>query len=92
MKRFIQKRSAWSLKIAALVASTLLASVLPTLVQTAQASTPTNGTTEVINIEAGQTVQRSFNATQGNLIVYGLGNTADRSEERSCRERVFPPV
>ena len=67
--------SAWSLKIAALVASTLLASVLPTLVQTAQASTPTNGTTEVINIGAGQTVQRSFNATQGNLIVYGLGNT-----------------
>jgi hypothetical protein len=67
--------SAWSLKIAALVASTLLASVLPTLVQTAQASTLTNGTTEVINIGAGQTVQRSFNATQGNLIVYGLGNT-----------------
>lgn len=67
--------SAWSLKIATLVASTLLASVLPTLVQTAQASTPTNGTTEVINIGAGQTVQRSFNATQGNLIVYGLGNT-----------------
>ena len=80
MKRFIQKRSAWSLKIAALVASTLLASVLPTLVQTAQASTPTNGTTEVINIEAGQTVQRSFNATQGNLIVYGLGNTVDAND------------
>ena len=75
MKRFTQRKSAWSLKIAALVASTLLASVLPTLVQTAQASTPTNGTTEVINIGAGQTVQRSFNATQGNLIVYGLGNT-----------------
>jgi hypothetical protein len=75
MKRFTQRESAWSLKIAALVASTLLASVLPTLVQTAQASTPTNGTTEVINIGAGQTVQRSFNATQGNLIVYGLGNT-----------------
>jgi hypothetical protein len=80
MKRFIQKRSAWSLKIAALVASTLLASVLPTLVQTAQASTPTNGTTEVINIGAGQTVQRSFNATQGNLIVYGLGNTVIASD------------
>jgi hypothetical protein len=75
MKRFTQRESAWSLKIAALVASTLLASLLPTLVQTAQASTPTNGTTEVINIGAGQTVQRSFNATQGNLIVYGLGNT-----------------
>jgi hypothetical protein len=54
---------------------TLLVSTLPTLVQTAQASTPTNGTTEVIKIGAGQTVQRSFNATQGNLIVYGLGNT-----------------
>jgi hypothetical protein len=80
MKRFIQKRSDWSLKIAALVASTLLASVLPTLVQTAQASTPTNGTTEVINIGAGQTVQRSFNATQGNLIVYGLGNTVIASD------------
>ncbi len=80
MKRFIQKRSAWSLKIAALVASTLLVSVLPTFVQTAQASTPTNGTTEVINIGAGQTVQRSFNATQGNLIVYGLGNTVIASD------------
>lgn len=76
MKRFIQKRSAWSLKIAALVVSTLLASLLPTLVQTAHASTPTNGTTEVINIGAGQTVQRSFNATQGNLIMYGLENSA----------------
>ena len=80
MKRFIQKRSAWSLKIAALVASTLLASLLPTLVQTAHASTPTNGTTEVINIGAGQTVQRSFNATQGNLIMYGLENSADNKD------------
>jgi hypothetical protein len=76
MKRFTQMESAWSLKIAALVASTLLASVLPTLAQTAQASTPTNGTTEIINIGAGQTVQRSFNATQGNLIMYGLENSA----------------
>ena len=76
MKRFTQMESAWSLKIAVLIASTLLASVLPTLAQTAQASTPTNGTTEIINIGAGQTVQRSFNATQGNLIMYGLENSA----------------
>lgn len=48
--------------------------VPPISAQSASALNLTDGSSEVINIEAGQFIQRSFTAAQGSLIFIGISN------------------
>ena len=45
-----------------------------TAAPSAKAVSQTNGSSEVFKVGAGETVQRSFTATQGNLIIYVVTN------------------
>lgn len=54
--------------------------ILPPIVaQHANAVSATNGRSELISIGAGKTIKRSFSATKGNLIIYGVGNNSTKS-------------